>query len=708
MPPPSWLDPEDPFMSIVKIQEQDRKHDAQQEEKTRQNGAAGGSAGGARKVPKYSTRIPPHEWPWRAVDFRREGLLPDKKNLIQRFNKKHWETTQINQKEIKEMEEIEKSKMLPSNFFVNLSYGNEQQKWMWSVKEDGLFVKLIRSDTGEWQTFSRRDILLTPPPSFLAGLEQNKDLPSVMYGELVTWFAGCPVSHRRDKETRNLMRNEQFEKLQFAKLRKKQCNPHDWRKLRVKIFAFPLYKPADDYTEDYTMYNLFKKYRDTMLQTLEYHPHIGMCNFGTLQSTEHAINIFKSVVQLGLEGIVIVRADAEYGALVNRQDDKAHNYFKLKQKIVRLVENLINTGITKEKMKDGETIREHCFRIELADHHKTNFKDRDHDYGNEKTVHFTDMQDRKDATKVRIKFMERAPYYSFPCQGQGYRHMHFAVPSDMSVEVTAVEKDYTLSEDDRKVLGFDLRLNRIRDWDVDANFLGNVDATDKFTRLFNPKPFEPTDLDYEPQKATDNRGSKRDPVDTRDTSGSTHRLLKRKSAGVFSRPNDNDVDKDKDVDDSDRNPGQRSRKPSGSSGSSNPSSIQYFVEKNHDGDEASARQSEKSRIPEGGSRGSGDDVIVIPDDDDTGDAEHDTVKSVDEYYRDVFPRYPMSKDPRMNTPKLIKEWYEMILDARRRQAEKAEKAEAEAEAKAASKHEATTNKQKYANMYYINSSFVNI
>jgi hypothetical protein len=62
----------------------------------------------------------------------------------------------------------------------------------------------------------------------------------------------------------------------------------------------------------------------------------------------------------------------------------------------------------------------------------------------------------------------------------------------------------------------------------------------------------------------------------------------------------------------------------------------------------------------------------------------------------------------MNTPTVIKAWYEMIRDGRRRQAEKAEKAEAEANAEAASKYEETTHKQKYANMYYINSSFVNI
>jgi hypothetical protein len=67
------------------------------------------------------------------------------------------------------------------------------------------------------------------------------------------------------------------------------------------------------------MSNLFELYRDAMLKTLDLHPHIGMCNFGKLKSTKHAIDIFQSAVQLGLEGIVIVRGTSEY--------------FKLKQKM---------------------------------------------------------------------------------------------------------------------------------------------------------------------------------------------------------------------------------------------------------------------------------------------------------------------------------------------------------------------------------------
>jgi hypothetical protein len=60
---------------------------------------------------------------------------------------------------------------------------------MWSVKEDGYFVKLIRDEqTSEWSMLTRKNVKLTPPPKFLEGLKQNKELPSLMFGELVTYY----------------------------------------------------------------------------------------------------------------------------------------------------------------------------------------------------------------------------------------------------------------------------------------------------------------------------------------------------------------------------------------------------------------------------------------------------------------------------------------------------------------------------------------
>ena len=73
-----------------------------------------------------------------------------------------------------------------------------------------------------------------------------------------------------------------------------------------------------------------------MEATLHDHPHIGMCRAGELQSTQHALDIFARVVQLGLEGIVIVNPRVRYGAkdYVDRHGDLVGTFFKLKKKIV--------------------------------------------------------------------------------------------------------------------------------------------------------------------------------------------------------------------------------------------------------------------------------------------------------------------------------------------------------------------------------------
>jgi hypothetical protein len=427
------------------------------------NGAAGGSAGGGKL---YQDRIGPGNWPWRAVDFWRQGLLPDKTNEIRSWNRRHLK------KEDKEarydqcdMEGIEKAKMIPFGFFVDLSARNEEEYWMWSVKEDGMFVKLIRdSKTDMWSMRTRRNIPLYPPLSFLEGLNISKGLPSVMYGELVTCFAGCPKDDRKHTERRNLLRNQQFKMIQFAKLGNINSDPQYWVGLRVKIFAFPRVRPDKNYTTNFRMSNLFELYGDAMLKTLDLHPHIGMCNSGILRSTQDAIDIFKSVVQMGLEGIVIVNPESEYGGLLDHAGDDACNYFKLKQKIVRPGEELRATGRIIDKIKDGVLQREHQYTINI----------------DKKLVFFTDQQERDSCAYVRIKYMERAPlmYDTFPCQS-GYRHMHFATQHDMSVEVPAAE-ELTHEALVRQVLGVD------------------DGAATRSAQLFNPRPFA---LDSAPDSA---------------------------------------------------------------------------------------------------------------------------------------------------------------------------------------------------------------
>ena len=44
------------------------------------------------------------------------------------------------------------------------------------------------------------------------------------------------------------------------------------------------------------MVTAYAKYREIMQKTFSHHPHIGMCKFGGLRDTQHAIEIFQSVV----------------------------------------------------------------------------------------------------------------------------------------------------------------------------------------------------------------------------------------------------------------------------------------------------------------------------------------------------------------------------------------------------------------------------
>jgi hypothetical protein len=145
---------------------------------------------------------------------------------------------------------------------------------------------------------TRKNTLLFPPPAFLQGLEQNKELPSFMVGELVTNFTGCAKDSRNDTGERNKKRNQQFGKL----IRVFKGRENVWDGLRVKIFSFP-HSSMDmqDKHSSRSMQDTYVHYSKVMQQTLQYHPHIGMCRFGTLKSTQHAINIFTALCKWALK-----------------------------------------------------------------------------------------------------------------------------------------------------------------------------------------------------------------------------------------------------------------------------------------------------------------------------------------------------------------------------------------------------------------------
>ncbi len=352
---------------------------------------------------------------WRAKDFWTYGLNSDKKEHIFHFNRPFLKKNLFGST-LSDLEEAEEKKTLPPNFFIDV------RNWFWSVKEDGYFVKLIRNEqTQKWSIKTRKDIELSPPANFLAGLEQNKDLPPVMHGELLTCFTGCSYKDRRDIANRTVLRNQQFTKLH----RIFSNDQTAWDDLRVKIFFFPL--------SHMTIRDAYNHYSEIMKRTLACHPHIGMCRSGTLKNTQNAIDIFKSAVQMGLEGIVIVDADVEYGTLVDRHNDDTQLLFKLKQKIV-LPSRPIILQDRKLIWKDGKEDSLECIYtcpMQIQDELKT--------------IRFRDQQQRDAGSIVRLKYMEcvaGATGNQFPCI-DGFRHMHIATQYDMSVEVPPDDNDNT-------------------------------------------------------------------------------------------------------------------------------------------------------------------------------------------------------------------------------------------------------------------------
>jgi len=361
---------------------------------------------------------------WRATDFWREALIPDSniRQDIKKCNK--WEdgTRRLNKhaRNYNIIHDAAEAQMIPANFFQDV------RGWLWSVKEDGYCVILSRNDEGKWSMHLRSGLELKPPRAFLQGLDQSPRLPPVMVGELLTSFHGCSASDREDAGRRTLQRNEQFAIIHrvLAGARTSKSSRDDtaheqaWIGLRVKVFAFP--------NNSMSMQTTYEASCALLRESLHLHPHIGMCQTGVLTSTQDAINIFKQVVQMGLEGIVIVDPEVKYGTklALDRHDDDVGTFYKLKQKVVTPGVKFVNFGMSREVFKDGIIHREQEYITKI----------------DEKQINFSDQQNR-DSGYSRLKYMEYAPAMGsrFPCQN-GYRHMHFAQADDMSVVVPLAER----------------------------------------------------------------------------------------------------------------------------------------------------------------------------------------------------------------------------------------------------------------------------
>ena len=386
-------------------------------------------------------------------DFWRDALLDEAAAAIKLYNQ--WEDDKktrrlpTTDRLYNLIDEAFISKRMPPSLFMDVSGSH------WSLKEDGYNVKLIRNDDGTWSMYLRSGQQAQPPVGFLKGLETNKDLPRVMIGELLTCFSGCGILDRKNTSTRTAERNAQFAIIHGVL---EGDNPDKWEGLRLKLFSFP------DFTKN--IQATYEQAMESMLKSLDMHPHIGMCRCGLLDSTEHAIIIFNFVVQMGLEGIVIVDTSRRYGCTIAR---------KMKTKMVFSGREVINTGGFTQSWKDGKQKKEFKYTTGID--------------GN--TVSFTD-QIPKTTGYAKVKCMELAedksgrPLRKWPVE-QGFRHLHFAMPLDMSVMPSAATE---LPEDVRirQILGVDETVGRILNWGNrdDRKMLEKAPA---MVRLFNPAPF---------------------------------------------------------------------------------------------------------------------------------------------------------------------------------------------------------------------------
>jgi hypothetical protein len=123
---------------IADLQKRDKEHEQQKAQEEEQAKAAARSSGGFSAGVKH--RLSPGEV-WRATDFWREGLKEIVREDIKRNNK---QTLPKDTTIYKKIQKAKDEQNLPAEFFVDVT------GWLWSVKEDGYLVKLIRNQKNKW------------------------------------------------------------------------------------------------------------------------------------------------------------------------------------------------------------------------------------------------------------------------------------------------------------------------------------------------------------------------------------------------------------------------------------------------------------------------------------------------------------------------------------------------------------------------------
>ena len=297
-------------------------------------------------------------------------------------------------------------------------------KWLICLKWDGFYVRLKR-DGKRWRMHTRSGNELHPPTSFLEHVSLDFPDGMEMEGELVfDSDQRCDKPSRVFVEKRIEKRTDDFKQLHFSSLRSTK-NFRIWNGLRIVLFAFP--QTGSSFFQSFTLG------KPKIMESQEKHPHITVCKYRGLKSTEQAIEIFKSVVQMGCEGVIVRDPNAVYNTTII-EDKYKSDIFKLKQKIVTESEQKF-TQVGKPKMnKDGKEKEEFEYKVSA-------YKKNDGDTACQIT--FCDWRKGNAGPDgiitMKLKYHEKATSKMgvWDLNEIGMRHTCFATAADLSFEVEA-------------------------------------------------------------------------------------------------------------------------------------------------------------------------------------------------------------------------------------------------------------------------------
>ena len=340
------------------------------------------------------------------VDFWRYALLDKFKRYIPEDNE--------NEEAKKWRKKVTESKQIPLESFISIT-----SDWCWCLKYDGFYIRLTRDSTSRWQMSTRSGVQLHPPTSFLQHLPTTFPKGMEIEAELV--FDSnqmCEPSDRSDAKKRIVKRTLDFAKLHISSLRSTK-DLSGWNGMRLVLFAFPL--------KGTTFEQSFQEGSAIIQASQEQHPHISTCKYESVESTEKTIQIFESVVQMGLEGIILRKKTSVY----QNTTDASTSIYKMKQKIVTIRKQEFKDIRQVRMTRDGRVRPEREYEV-------INFNDED----SRQTCKFTDSRDPGQTNpngnyNKRLKWHERATSKMnvWDLNYLGIRHLCFATDLDLSFEV---------------------------------------------------------------------------------------------------------------------------------------------------------------------------------------------------------------------------------------------------------------------------------